>query len=161
LALGCSIGKNFDIKKLRYERVIIMTDADIDGAHISSLLMTFFYLQMRPLIEQGHLYLSLPPLYRLTAGKETFYALDDVQKDKLMLKLEGKKVEISRFKGLGEMPAKVLKETTMNKAQRSLLRVIIRPGEDTQLIDRLMGKKAEERFLFIQENAPYVKNLDI
>ena len=98
---------------------------------------------------------------RVTVGKDVYYPLDDVQKDKLLATLGDRKMEISRFKGLGEMPAKVLKDTTMNKAQRSLLKVVIRPGEDTQLVDRLMGKKAEERFLFIQENAPYVKNLDI
>ena len=161
LALGCSIGKHFDIRKMRYERVIIMTDADIDGAHISSLLMTFFYMQMRPLIEAGRLYLSLPPLYRITVGKEVFYALDEVEKERILKTVAGKKTEISRFKGLGEMPAKALKETTMDKSKRSLLKVTIAPGEDTGLIDRLMGKKAEERFLFIQENAAFVKNLDI
>jgi topoisomerase-4 subunit B len=161
LALGCSTGKHFDIKKMRYERVIIMTDADIDGAHISSLLMTFFYMQMRPLIEQGRLYLSMPPLYRITVGKDVFYALDEAEKEKILAPLGGKKVEISRFKGLGEMPAKALKETTMDKSKRTLLRVTIAPGEDTGLVDRLMGKKAEERFLFIQENAAFVKNLDI
>src|SRR5690606_24608531 len=107
LALGCGIGRNFDINKLRYERVIIMTDADVDGAHIAALLITLFYKEMRGLIEHGALYLALPPLYRLASGGVSFYARDDAHKDELMKKeFKGKKkVEISRFKGLGEMPA--------------------------------------------------------
>ena len=161
LALGCGLGKNFDINKLRYERIIIMTDADIDGAHIASLLMTFFYKEMRPIVEAGRLYLSQPPLYRITDGKNVTYALNDDQKEVVLKKLGGKKVEISRFKGLGEMPARALKETTMDKSRRSLLRVVIHPEDDTQIVDRLMGKKAEERFIFIQENAKFATNLDI
>lgn len=175
-ALGCGIRKDFDINKLRYERVVIMTDADVDGAHIASLLITLFYQEMRGLIEHGALYLALPPLYRLAAGGKSVYARDDAHKDELMKKeFKGKKkVEISRFKGLGEMPAKQLKETTMDPAKRSLLRVVIpddekgleavgkKPvGETGLLIDRLMGKSAEARFEFIQDNAEFVQDIDI
>lgn len=175
-ALGCGIRKDFDINKLRYERVVIMTDADVDGAHIAALLITLFYQEMRGLIEHGALYLALPPLYRLAAGGKSVYARDDAHKDELMKKeFKGKKkVEISRFKGLGEMPAKQLKETTMDPAKRSLLRVVIpddekdleavgkKPvGETGLLIDRLMGKSAEARFEFIQDNAEFVQDIDI
>lgn len=174
-ALGCGYGKEFDLDALRYERVIIMTDADVDGAHIASLLMTLFYKEMPGLIESGSLYLALPPLYRLAAGGEVNYARDDAHKDELMKTVyKGKKkIEISRFKGLGEMPAKQLKETTMDPSKRSLLRVIV-PDEEHgmaermrkvtgtgKLVEQLMGKKAEERFNFIQENAVFAENIDI
>jgi topoisomerase-4 subunit B len=175
LALGCGTGKNFDINKLRYERVIIMTDADVDGAHIASLLMTLFFQEMPGLIEHGALYLALPPLYRLSAGGESVYARDDAHKEELMKTVfkTRKKVEISRFKGLGEMPAAQLKETTMDMSKRGLLRVVLPEAEGTQrlgkkvegstaqLIDRLMGKNPEARFEFIQENAEFVEDIDI
>lgn len=193
-AMGCGTGKDFDISKLRYERIIIMTDADVDGAHIAALLITFFYSQMRPLIEEGHLYLAQPPLYRLVSGTLSAYAMDDAEKDKLMeTTFKSKsKVEVSRFKGLGEMPAKQLKETTMNPASRTLLRVKLPDAaaataalgltpeieneiEDEQellettnttadiddLVERLMGKNAEKRFEFIQDNAEFVGEVDV
>jgi topoisomerase IV subunit B len=171
-ALGCGIGKDFSSEKLRYERIIIMTDADVDGAHIASLLLTFFYREMPDLITKGHLFLAQPPLYRLSHGSTVVYARDDAHKDELMAKLfKGKKVDIGRFKGLGEMPAAQLKETTMDPKKRNLLRVYIpdgsRPDEadeakSTQdLVERLMGKKAEMRFQFIQENAKFAEQLDI
>lgn len=173
-ALGCGRGKDFDMEKLRYERVIIMTDADVDGAHIAALLITFFFQEMPKLIEEGCLYLALPPLYRLAAGGTVEYARDDAHKDELMKTVfKGKKkVEMSRFKGLGEMPAKQLKETTMAPEKRSLMRVVI-PTDDLEsgvtlkqtptghLIERLMGKKPEERFLFIQENAQFAEDIDV
>ncbi|HYD19225.1 MAG TPA: DNA topoisomerase IV subunit B [Patescibacteria group bacterium] len=174
-ALGCGTGKEFNIDKLRYERVIIMTDADVDGAHIASLLITLFYQEMKPMIDHGALYLALPPLYRLSAGGESVYARDDKHKDELMkTTFKGKKkVDISRFKGLGEMPATQLKETTMDMSKRTLLRVTLPEAEKStdafkkaeggtaQLIDRLMGKNPEARFEFIQANAQFVQDIDI
>jgi topoisomerase IV subunit B len=165
-ALGVGLGTKFNIDDLRYDKVIIMTDADVDGAHIASLLMTFFFTQMRPLIDHGHLYLACPPLFRLTQGAKRIYALDEAEKDKWMEKgLGGKgKIDVSRFKGLGEMDAKDLKDTTMNPASRKLIRVSIdedEPGETADLVERLMGKKPEMRFQYIQQNAQFVSELDI
>ncbi|ATG49535.1 DNA topoisomerase IV subunit B [Celeribacter ethanolicus] len=165
-ALGVGMGTRFNVDDLRYERVIIMTDADVDGAHIASLLMTFFYTQMRPLIDQGHLYLACPPLYRLTQGAKRVYCLDEAERDEWLDKgLGGKgKIDVSRFKGLGEMDAKDLKETTMDPATRKLIRVTIdedEPGETADLVERLMGKKPELRFQYIQENARFVEELDV
>lgn len=165
-ALGCGTRDNYNEKELRYDKVIIMTDADVDGAHIASLLMTFFYQEMPQLIADGHLYLAQPPLYRLSQGGKTLYAMNDPHKDKLMesdFKGRGK-VEISRFKGLGEMPPAQLKETTMNPANRTLLRIHIPMeefGETVERVDSLMGKRPELRFAFIQENARFADNLDI
>ncbi|WP_413205129.1 DNA topoisomerase IV subunit B [Rhodospirillum sp. A1_3_36] len=172
-ALGCGTRSSFDLERLRYERVIIMTDADVDGAHIASLLMTFFFREMPEMVAKGHLYLAMPPLYRLTQGGTSIYARDDAHKDALMktaFKSKGK-IEISRFKGLGEMPPIQLRETTMAHATRQLLRVTIPPGkteedkEDSRLaiklVDDLMGRKPEKRFQFIQENARFAENLDI
>ena len=156
LALGCGTGKHYDESSLRYERIVIMTDADVDGAHIASLLMTFFYQEMPALIQNGHLFLALPPLYRITHGTQTHYARDDKEKDALVANLSKKpgKLDIGRFKGLGEMTAAQLKETTMQSGSRVLLRVgIAEPDiEDTKArVDQLMGKKPEFRFQFIQE----------
>lgn len=166
IALGVGLGKDFKLDDLRYERIIIMTDADVDGAHIASLLMTFFFTKMPGLIETGRLFLAQPPLYRLVQGKKSAYAHSDQEKDELISKTfdSGRKIDISRFKGLGEMPAAMLKETTMNPKLRQLLRVTIEDDtkEEAQaLVQNLMGKKAEARFKFIQENALSVKDLDI
>ena len=165
LALGCGLGKKFDLGSLRYERVIIMTDADVDGAHIAALLMTFFFRQMPDLVNSGRLYLAMPPLYRLSAGGKSVYAMDDTHKDELMeSEFSGKKVDIGRFKGLGEMMPAQLKETTMNPATRTLARVVIPEESDVtpeDLVETLMGRKAELRFRFIQENAQFVDDLDI
>ncbi len=165
-ALGCGMGTKFNVDDLRYEKIIIMTDADVDGAHIAALLMTFFFSQMRPLIDQGHLYLACPPLYRLTQGAKRIYVSDDAEKDRMLEKgLGGKgKIDVQRFKGLGEMDAKDLKETTMDPKSRTLIRVTIdedTPGETGDLVERLMGKKPELRFQYIQENARFVEELDV
>jgi topoisomerase IV subunit B len=165
-AMGCGIRDRFEINKLRYERVVIMTDADVDGAHIASLLITFFYREMRGLIDAGRLYLAQPPLYRLTQGGTTIYARDDAHKDELLktaFKARGK-VDISRFKGLGEMPPMSLKETTMDPAKRTLLRVVIPTGETGMTaarVESLMGRKPELRLAFIQEHAREADNLDV
>ncbi|PID36770.1 MAG: DNA topoisomerase IV subunit B [Rhodobacterales bacterium] len=165
-ALGVGLGTRFNVDDLRYDKVIIMTDADVDGAHIAALLMTFFFTQMRPMIDHGHLYLACPPLYRLTQGARRLYVADDAEKDAALDKgLGGKgKIDVQRFKGLGEMDAKDLKETTMDPATRKLIRVTIdedEPGETGDLVERLMGKKPEMRFQYIQENARFVEELDV
>lgn len=167
LALGCGTGKDCDPKKLRYERVIIMTDADVDGAHIASLLITFFFQQMRPLVEGGYIYLAQPPLYRLTHGGKSIYARDDAHREKLLAtEFKGvKKVEVSRFKGLGEMPASQLKETTMDPQKRVLQRVLIPSHMEKKdiatFVDDLMGRHPEKRFTYIQQNAQFVRDLDV
>ena len=165
-ALGVGLGSRFRLDDLRYDRIIIMTDADVDGAHIAALLMTFFYAQMRPMIDAGHLYLACPPLFRLTQGAKRVYALDEIEKERLVEQgLGGKgKIEVSRFKGLGEMDAKDLKETTMDPGSRRLIRVSVdddMPGETSDLVERLMGKKPELRFQYISENARFVEELDV
>ncbi|HAB38746.1 MAG TPA: DNA topoisomerase IV subunit B [Rhodobacteraceae bacterium] len=165
-ALGVGLGTKFNVDDLRYDKVIIMTDADVDGAHIAALLMTFFFTQMRPMIDSGHLYLACPPLFRLTQGARRVYCIDDTERIEMLEKgLGGKgKIEVSRFKGLGEMDAKDLKDTTMNPATRKLIRISIdddEPGETADLVERLMGKKPEMRFQYIQENARFVAELDL
>jgi len=159
------MGSKYRDDELRYDKVIIMTDADVDGAHIASLLMTFFFTQMRPLIAHGHLYLAQPPLYRLTQGAKTAYARDDAELEGMKAEgLGGKgRIEIGRFKGLGEMNPSQLKETTMNPRTRTLIRVSIEDDLDETegLVERLMGKKAEMRFQFIQENARFAEDLDL
>ncbi|MBX6329418.1 MAG: DNA topoisomerase IV subunit B [Pseudolabrys sp.] len=161
-ALGCGTGAQYDEKNLRYDKVIIMTDADVDGAHIASLLITFFFRQMPKLIEAGRLYLAVPPLYRLSHGGKIVYARDDKHRDEL-LKREfnaNAKVEVSRFKGLGEMMASQLKETTMDPEKRTLLRVVLVDKDmkpTARTVERLMGNRAESRFAFIQERAEFAK----
>ena len=165
-AMGVQMGLKFNIEDLRYDRIIIMTDADVDGAHISALLMTLFYTQMRPLIDNGHLFLAAPPLFRLTQGAKSVYAADAAERDAWLesgLGARGK-IEVSRFKGLGEMNPSQLKETTMDPKSRTLIKVTIEedePGDTGDLVERLMGKKPELRFQYIQENAQFVEGLDV
>ena len=165
LALGSGQGKKFQLADLRYERVIIMTDADVDGAHIAALLITFFFRQMPELVHSGRLFLAMPPLYRLTAGGKTIYAMDDAHKNEIMEgEFKNRKVDIGRFKGLGEMMPAQLKETTMSPLSRTLARIVLPEGEEVSpedLVETLMGRKAELRFRFIQENARFVEDLDI
>jgi topoisomerase-4 subunit B len=165
-ALGCGRGKNYSKKDLRYEKIIIMTDADVDGDHISTLLLTFFISEMPQLIYDGNLYLAVPPLYKLNISGKTIYAIDDLEKNRLLNKNKKSKIEISRFKGLGEMMPAQLKETTMNKETRKLIKVnlpsqIQKLKNTNKLVNDLMGKNAELRLKFITENANRNLSLDI
>ena len=164
-ALGCGVGDRFDRAKLRYGRVVIMTDADVDGAHIASLLITFFYRELPELVRHGHLYLAQPPLYRLTQGANTVYAMSDPDRERKLKSFKaGSKVEISRFKGLGEMPPSALKETTMDPAKRTLLKVVALTEDrarTSELVESLMGRKPELRYQFIQERARTVEEVDV
>ena len=161
VALGCGVGEEFDITKLRYGKVIIMADADVDGAHIKTLLLTFFFRHMRPIIEQGHVYCAMPPLYKVFKGKQQRYAFSDEERDRYIAELGGN-ADAERYKGLGEMDADQLWETTMDPETRTLIRVNI---EDAYAADEtfslLMGEKVEPRRAFIQENAKYAKNIDV
>jgi topoisomerase-4 subunit B len=165
-ALGCGTRSKYREEDLRYQRIVVMTDADVDGAHIASLLITFFYQEMPELVRGGHLFLAVPPLYKITQGSKSIYARDDAHRLELMeSEFKGKgKVEISRFKGLGEMLPAQLKETTMDPSKRTLLRVVIDEVDfegTRDAVDNLMGTKADARFRFIQERAAFAENLDI
>ncbi|MCD6290730.1 MAG: DNA topoisomerase IV subunit B, partial [Anaerolineae bacterium] len=161
-ALGCGVGEQFDLKNLRYGRVIVMTDADVDGAHIRTLLLTLFFRYMQPLIENGHLYIAQPPLYRIQVGKEHTYVYTEEEKEEVLNRLDGRKVAIQRYKGLGEMNPEQLWETTMNPENRTLLQVTL---EDAAAADRtfdmLMGTAVPPRRRFIQTHARRVRNLDV
>jgi DNA gyrase subunit B len=161
-ALGTGIGEDFNLDKARYHKIIIMTDADVDGAHIRTLLLTFFYRYMRPLIENGYVYIAQPPLYKLTQGKTIRYAYNDRMKEEILREMEGKgKVEIQRYKGLGEMNATQLWETTMDPESRTLLQVSLQDAMDAdEVFEMLMGDRVEPRREFIQEYAKQA-NLDI
>lgn len=168
LALGCGLRNDFDPRALRYEKIVIMTDADVDGAHIATLLMTFFFREMPGLVRDGRLYLAQPPLFRIAQGGKVIYARDEAHKEELMAnEFNGRgKIDVSRFKGLGEMPPVQLKETTMDPAKRTLLRVSLPAEYDERLdardlVERLMGRKAEHRFDFIQANARFVEEVDV
>ena len=166
-SLGCGIGKNFEISKLRYEKIILMTDADVDGSHIATLLITFFYKYMKSLIDENKLYLAMPPLFKIYNKNKSFYAYDEKEKDKLIEKeFKSDNYNITRFKGLGEMPADQLKETTMDQSKRKLILINSEKAKKDiknteSLFETLMGKQAELRFKFIQNNANFIKNLDV
>ena len=166
-SLGCGIGKNFEISKLRYEKIILMTDADVDGSHIATLLITFFYKYMKSLIDENKLYLAMPPLFKIYNKNQSFYAYDEKEKDKLIEKeFKSDNYNITRFKGLGEMPADQLKETTMDQNKRNLILINSEKAKKDMkntesLFETLMGKQAELRFKFIQNNANFIKNLDV
>jgi len=162
IALGAGIGDTFDLAKLRYHRIIIMTDADVDGAHIRTLLLTFFYRHMGQIIEKGHLYIAQPPLYRVSTGKQTLYAQSEKEREAAIKKLNAKNISVQRFKGLGEMNADQLWETTMNPQTRTLLRAEIEDGVEADAIfTMLMGEKVAPRKSFIMSEARKVQNLDI
>jgi DNA gyrase subunit B/topoisomerase-4 subunit B len=162
-ALGCGLGDEYDENKLRYGKIFILTDADSDGHHISTLLLTFFYRHLRKLIDNGHVYLALPPLYKIEWGKERFWALDEAERDKILKKApKNAKPDISRFKGLGEMPAEELKSTTLDPKKRSALRVVVQNQLQTdKIMNELMGKDASARFRFIMERAQDAKDIDV
>ncbi len=163
-ALGTGVGSNFDIKKLRYHKVIIMADADVDGSHIRTLLLTFFFRYMTELVERGHVYIAMPPLYKIAAGKQVFYAYDDEERDRILkeLNLPSDKVNIQRYKGLGEMNPEQLWETTMNPETRKIMQVKLEDFVEAEdIFTTLMGENVGPRREFIEENALFVSNLDI
>jgi DNA gyrase subunit B len=161
-ALGTSIGDQYDPSKLRYHRIILMTDADVDGAHIRTLLLTFFFRHMESLIVDGRLYIAQPPLYRLQSGKEVHYVYSDEERDAILNRGDGKKWEVQRYKGLGEMNPEQLWETTMDPARRTLLQVTIEDAvRADETFDMLMGSAVPPRRRFIQTHAREVRNLDI
>ena len=164
-ALGTGLGDDFDISKLRYGRVVIMADADVDGAHIRTLLLTFFFRFMRPLVEEGHVYLAQPPLFKVFRGKQVRYAFSEDERDDYIKELQGEnnsKVEVQRYKGLGEMDPDQLWETTMNPDTRTMLQVTLEDAAKADLtFSILMGDKVEPRREFIEANARYVEDLDI
>ena len=164
-ALGTGLGDEFDLSKLRYGKVIIMADADVDGSHIRTLLLTFFFRFMRPLISAGHVYLAQPPLFKLSRGRQVRYAYSDEQRDEYIKELSGDtgaKVDIQRYKGLGEMDPEQLWETTMNPEERTMIKVEMEDAEKAdEVFTILMGDKVGPRREFIEENAQYVQNLDI
>ncbi len=162
IALGAGIGETFDLAKLRYHRIIIMTDADVDGAHIRTLLLTFFYRHMPQVIENGHLYIAQPPLYRVSTGKQTLYAQSEKEREAALKKLPGRNVSVQRFKGLGEMNADQLWETTMNPESRTLLRADVDDAVTAdEIFSMLMGEKVGPRKEFIKSEARKVRNLDV
>ena len=165
VALGAGLGEEFDVNKLRYHKVIIMADADVDGSHIRTLLLTFFFRYMRPLLEQGYVYAAVPPLYKLTRGKNTRVAFSDEERDRVSAEMRGDnpnaKVEISRFKGLGEMDPSELWETTMDPTTRTLKQITLEDAiRADEVFTVLMGEKVEPRKAFIEEKAKYAVNLD-
>jgi DNA gyrase subunit B len=162
IALGAGIGDGFDIGKLRYHKVILLADADVDGAHIRTLLMTFFYRHMPEVIANGHLYIAQPPLYRISTGKVTNYAKDEKERDAIVREMKAKNLTIQRFKGLGEMNAEQLWETTMNPATRRLLQAAIEDAAQADhIFSTLMGEKVQPRKDFIKAEARKVQNLDV
>jgi len=161
-AMGTGFGEQMDLAKLRYHRIVIMTDADVDGAHIRTLLLTFFFRYYRELIEQGHLYIGLPPLYRVQSGKETAWLYSDQELESYQKRKDGKSLNLQRYKGLGEMTAEQLWDTTMNPEKRTLLRVDIESAmEADRIFSQLMGEEVEHRKRFIQAHATQVRNLDV
>jgi len=161
-ALGVGFGEQMDFSKLRYDRIIIMTDADVDGAHIRTLLLTFFYRNVLPVITEGHLYIAQPPLYRIQSGRQHYWIYSDKERESKMKELKGQKVEIQRYKGLGEMSPEQLWNTTMNPASRTLLRVEVEDAMSADIVfQMLMGTEGAPRKSFIQAHAASVKNLDI
>ena len=165
LALGCGIGDELDLSKLRYGKIIIMADADVDGSHIRTLLLTFFFRYMRPLIEEGHVYIAQPPLYKITKGKKVRYAYSDLERDELLAEMypEGtQKSDVQRYKGLGEMSAEQLWNTTMDPTRRTMLRVSVDDAiAADEIMSLLMGEKVEPRRDFIAQNSKLVEDLDI
>ena len=165
--MGTGIGEDFDIEKLRYHRIVIMTDADVDGAHIRTLLLTFFYRHFKPVVDAGHIYIAQPPLYKIQSGKNSQYAYSDEQRDKILKEIglpgQGKtSVSIQRYKGLGEMNPEQLWETTMNPENRTLLQVAVEDAHQAdKTLDILMGEEVEPRKKFIQTHAKAAKNIDI